>query len=151
VAEEYEQGTYLYEFTEAAHEKQNPDASEMAASTAVGGIGVFLALIAGVLGLFFALALFPLGLCIGIPLLALAIYLVAGTGAVVHDTVKARTYLKGECPYCSYTRKPEPLTGDKVRCKHCLNIILVRGTRFYVTESRLKKYRKKIPVSANDV
>jgi hypothetical protein len=147
--EVYEEGTYLHEFTEAAPEKQNPDASEIVSGGVVGGVASCLALVIGVLGLALAVALFPLGLCLGIPLLVLAACLLGSTGEAVHDSVKSRAYLRGECPYCAHIREPEPLTGDKVRCKRCQNIIVVKGTRFYITESRLKKFRKKNLVTSD--
>lgn len=144
--EGYEEGTYLHEFTEATLEQQNLDASEIVSGGVVGGVGGCLALVIGVLGVGVVVALFPLGLCLGIPLLVLAACLLGSTGETVHDSVKPRAYLKGECPYCAHIREPEPLTGDKVRCKRCQNIILVKGTRFYITESKREKFRKKTPL-----
>jgi ribosomal protein S27AE len=145
MTKEYEEGTYLHEFTEAVPATKT-DAGTIAAVTVGSGAFILLALIVGGLGLLISAALFPFGLLVGIPLIFFAFYLGAGTGASVvtaKDDMRP-TFIQGECPYCGFIREAKQKTGERIACGRCLNIIVIRGNRFYIPEERLKKFRKRI-------
>ncbi|HWS99695.1 MAG TPA: hypothetical protein VN256_05420 [Pyrinomonadaceae bacterium] len=141
---EYEEGTYLHEFTEALPATKI-DAGAVAAGAVTGGSFILVALLVGGLGTVFSVAVFPFGLFIGIPLIILAVYLAIGTGAGLGTlgSDMRPTFIKGECPYCGFIREAKQKTGERIACGQCLNIIVIRGTRFYVPEERIKKFRKK--------
>lgn len=143
--EEYEEGTYLHEFTEAVPATKT-DAGAIAAGAVAGGSFIVLALVVGGLGLLISATVFPFGLLIGIPLIIFAIYLAAGTGAslvTAKDDMRP-TFIKGECPYCGFVREAKQKTGERIACGRCLNIIVIRCNRFYIPEERLKKFRKRV-------
>jgi hypothetical protein len=144
MSEEYEEGTYLSEFTEAVPAKKT-DAGAIAAGAVAGGSFIFVALLVGGLGILISAAAFPFGLLIGIPLIIFAVYLAVGTGAALATTGSEMrpTLIQCECPYCGFVREAKQKTGERIACGRCLNIILIRGNRFYIPEERLKRFRKK--------
>lgn len=142
--EEYEEGTYLHEFTEAVPATKT-DASAIAAGAVAGGSFIIVALLVGGLGILISAAVFPFGLLLGIPLIIFAIYLAIGTGAGLGKlgSDMRPTFIQGECPYCGFVREAKQKTGERIACGQCLNIVLIRGNKFYIPEDRLKKFRKR--------
>lgn len=140
--EEYEEGTYLHEFTEAALEDRS--ARVAAVGTGVAASSILISVIVGGLALLISLAVFPIGICIGIPLFVLAIYLIDGVGAVAGNAVGPPIFLRGECPYCGHIKEAKPKEGDKVSCGKCFHTIVIRGNQYHIPGSNLKKFRKKI-------
>jgi hypothetical protein len=143
--EEYEEGTYLHEFTEAVPATKT-DAGAIATGAIAGGSFIFVALLVGGLGLLISAAVFPFGLLIGIPLIIFAVYLAGGTaaGLATAGSEMRPNFIQGECPYCGFVREAKQKTGERIACGRCLNIILIRGNRFYIPEERIKKFRKRI-------
>lgn len=145
MSEEYEEGTYLHKFTEAALTTKT-DAGAIATGAVVGGSFGFFSIIVGGLGLVISVAIFPFGLIIGIPLIIAAIYLAVGTGAGLASVGSDMhpIFIQGECPYCGFIREAKQKTGERIACGRCLNIIVIRGNRFYIPEERIKKFRRRI-------
>ena len=142
--EEYEEGTYLHEFTEAVPAVKT-DAGAITAGAVAGGSFILVAVLIGGLGLLISAAVFPFGLLIGVPLIIFAAYLAIGTGTGLGTlgSDMRPTFIQGECPYCGFVREAKQKTGERIACGRCLNIILIRGNRFYIPEERLKKFRKR--------
>lgn len=168
MAEGYEEGTYLSEFTEAGHKAVvlGEATSEEAVPTGLGntralavgaGVSVSMILVLAVVVMFGALISFvlpPFSCCIGPLLMIGAAYLIGSVGGAVAqvaggDAPASSTRLPGnlwgECPYCSHPRGAKRKEGERLACGSCLNIFVIRGDRFYIPEERLKRFRKKIP------
>jgi hypothetical protein len=180
MSEEYEEGTYLHEFTEAGRgaivrrEAQlGGDVSTSGSNARAAAVGVGVAVpmmlvmvVVLMFGLLITFAIPPFGCCIG-PLLMIGaacllggigggVAQVAGGDATARGRVPASARrlpggLWGECPYCGHPRSAKRKEGDRLACGRCLNVFVVRGSRFYVPEDRLKKFRKKNLASTSDV
>jgi hypothetical protein len=151
--EEYEEGTYLSEFTEAASGSAPPKSGVNTGVAAAGvGVSIFNILAAlgiGALALLLALVAFPLAV--------VGIYLIgsfggaaaqAATGNALVGSGTSPKHLWGPCPYCGHPRGAKRKEGNRLACGRCLNIFVIRGNRFYIPADRLKKFRRKTPAPA---
>ncbi len=110
-------------------------------------------------GLLISFAAPPFGCCIGPLLMIGAAYLIGSVGGaaaqIAGGDVPASSRrlpgrLWGECPYCGQPRGAEQKEGDRLACGRCLNIFVIRGTRFYIPEDKLKKLREKVTATTAD-